>query len=86
MVYGWVARDCAIKQRLRECRLVALIVTVAPVADQVDNGVALELPPIIEGKFRGLQYCFGLIAIHVKDRNLKYLCSIASFVAKSRSR
>ena len=39
---GRLRRDLLVHQRLREARLVSLVVAVAPVADQVDQEVALE--------------------------------------------
>ena len=60
-----------VHHRLRERRLVAFVVSVAPVADEIDQEVALELRAIGERQPRRRDARFGIVGVHVDDRNLE---------------
>ena len=60
-----------VHQRLRERGLVALVVPVPPVADQVDQEVAPEARAIFPGKPRGFEAGGRVVGVDVDDRNLE---------------
>ena len=66
-----VRRDLAIHLGLREGRLVALVVAVAPVAHEVDQEVAPEARPILPRQPRGLQARHRIVRVHVDDGDLE---------------
>ncbi len=43
------------------------------VADQVDDDVALELHPIVDGKLGDEQHRLGIVSVHMEDRRLDHL-------------
>ena len=63
--------DLPIHQRLRERRLVAFVVSVTPVADQVDQEVALEAGAILPRETRGFETGCGIVRADVNDRDLE---------------
>jgi hypothetical protein len=52
---GWPTANVLVHDRLCECRLVKLVVTVSPVANQLDGNVATKLLPILSGNARNMQ-------------------------------
>ncbi len=71
IAHGRVLADLAIQHRLRERRLVALVVAVAPVADEIDQHVAAELHAVRERQPRGRHTRLRIVGVHVHDRNLE---------------
>ena len=71
LAHGRVRRDLLVHQRLRERGLVAFVVPVAPVADQVDQEVALESLAVRERQPRRLDARFGIVGVDVDDRDLE---------------
>ena len=71
LTHRWVPRDLLVHQRLREGRFVALVVAVAPVADEVDQEIALEPLAICECQARNLDARLGIVGIDVDDRNFE---------------
>ena len=65
--------DALVHQRLRVARIVALVVTVAPVADHVDHDVLVERLPERVGQPRHAHARLGIVAVHVEDRRLDHL-------------
>ena len=63
--------DSLVHQRLRERRLVAFVVPVAPVSDQIDQEVALEALAIGERQPRRLDAGFRIVGVDVHDRDLE---------------
>ena len=63
--------DLLVHQRLRERRLVAFVVPVAPVADQVDQEVALERARYAARQPRRLDARFRVVGVDVHDRDLE---------------
>ena len=66
-----VRRDLLVHHRLRERRLVPLVVPPPSIADQVDEEVALEPGAIREGQPRRLDARFGIVGVDVDDRDLE---------------
>ena len=64
-------RDLFVHQRLRECGLVSFVVPVPAVADQIDEEVALELLAVRDRETRRFHARFGIVGVHVNDRNLE---------------
>jgi hypothetical protein len=65
--------DLAIHQRLREARLVALVVAEAAIAEHVDDDRLVELLPELRGDLGREHHRFGIVAIDVEDRRLDQL-------------
>ena len=76
--------DHAIQRRLRERRLIGLVVATAAEAVHVDDDVALELAAEIHGKVHHLRHGFRILAIHMKDRNLQHLRHVGGIHARPR--
>ena len=73
----------SIQQRLREGRLVALVVPAAAVAIHVDHHVALELAAEIHRQAHHLGHGFGIFAVDVEDRDLQHLGHVGGVGASS---
>ncbi len=69
--------DRLVHLRLGVGRLVALVVPVAPVTDQVDHEVLLELLAVGVGHVDGGEAGFGIIGVDVDDRDLEPLRQVA---------
>ena len=72
--------DALVHQRLRVRRLVALVVTVAAIADDVDHDVAVELVAIHHGEPDGRQAGLGIVGVDVDDRRVEALGEVARVV------
>ena len=69
--HGRMLGNSLVEQRLREGRFVALVVTVAPIADEVDQEVALELVPVRPREARRLDAGLHIVGVDVNDGNLE---------------
>ena len=67
---GALRADLPVHGRLREGRLVALVVAVAAVADEIEHHVGLELAPIGRRQLGRVDHRLDLVAVHVEDRRL----------------
>jgi hypothetical protein len=76
--------DRAIHQRLGKGRLVAFVVTVAPVTPHVDDDVFLELVPEFGGDARHVHDRLGVVAVDVEDRRLHRLGDVGAIRAGAR--
>ena len=65
------ARSSCTGQRLRECRLVAFVVAVSPVADEIDQEIATESRAILPRHPRGFEARDRIVGVDVDDRNLE---------------
>ena len=74
--------DELVHARLRERGLVGLVVAVAPVADEVDDDVLLELLPELEREAHHPHRGFGVVAVHVEDRRLHHLGDVGRVHAR----
>ena len=63
--------DLLVHHRLRERRLVAFVVAVAPVADQVDQEVAPEPRAVLPRQARRLEAGDRIVGVDVDDRDLE---------------
>ncbi len=73
VAHALALRDRRVQQRLRERRLVALVVAVAAVAVHVDHHVAQERVAEVHGQADDLRHRFRVLAVHVEDRDLQHL-------------
>ena len=71
LAHGRQRRDDLVHRRLRERRLVALVVAVAAIPDEVDQRVALERRAIRRRQPRDLDAGLRVVRVHVEDRNLE---------------
>ena len=69
--HGWMAGDNLIDPRLSKCRLVAFVVTVPPISDQIDQEVEPELVSIRPGQAGRFNARHGIIRVDVNDRDLE---------------
>src|SRR6185312_6256622 len=74
----------AIHQRLGEGRLVALVMAMAAIAEDVDDLVLLETVAKLRRDARDIDERFGIIAIHMKDRRLDFLCDLGAIGTGTR--
>ena len=75
--HGRMASDARSHQRLRVRRLVLLVVSETPVADEVDDDVVAEAPPEREREPYGGDRSFGIVGVHVDDRRVETLGEVA---------
>ena len=75
--------DQRVHLRLRERRLVRLVVTEAPVADHVDDDVLVELLAEREGELDDPHAGLGVVPVHVEDRRLHHLGDVGRVDART---
>ena len=73
LAHGPLRLDPLVHERLGVARVVALVVPVAAVADEVDHHVLVEGLPEPEGQPGGPQAGLGVVAVDVEDRRLDHL-------------
>ena len=78
--------DRAVHQRLGVARVIALVVAVTSVADQVDHHVLVEALPEGEGQARRSHAGLWVVAVYVEDRRLDHLGHVSRVVARPRCR
>ena len=64
--------DGAVHQRLRERRLVGLVVAETPVAEHVDHDVLAKQLAEFGGDARAMHHCFRIVAVHMENRRLHH--------------
>ncbi len=79
-----VAGDGAIHDRLRERRLVRLVVTMPPITEHVDDDILLEAVTELGGESRDMHDRLGIVAVHMKNRRLDNFCDIGGIGTRSR--
>ena len=79
-----VALDLLVHQRLREGRLVALVVAEAPVAEHVDDDRLVEFLPELDRHLGGIGDRLGVVAVHVDDRRLDHLGDVGRIRRRAR--
>ena len=77
LAHGRVLAIAGGEQRLRVRGLVLLVVTVAAVADEVDDDVVAEAPPVREREPDRRERSLGLVGVDVDDRNVEALREVA---------
>ena len=75
--------DERVHARLREGRLVGLVVSVAPVAHEVDDDVLVEGLAELERQRDDAHGRFGVVAVHVEDRRLHHLGDVRRVHARA---
>ncbi len=76
-------RDALGHQRLGERRLVALVVPVAAVADEVDHDVAPEPPPEGEPEPHRRERCLGIVRVDMDDRRVEAFREVARIAGRA---
>ena len=76
--------DDLVHQRLRERRLVGLVVAVPAIADEVDEEILIEPLAIRDAQPHGLEARLRVVGVDVDDRNLEALREIARVVRRAR--
>jgi hypothetical protein len=84
LVHARSPLDHAIERRLRERRLISLVVAAAAEAVHVDDDVALELAAEIHGQIDHLRHGFRILPIHMEDRDLQHLGHVGGIHARPR--
>ena len=74
--------DAGVHLRLGEGRLVALIMAVAAVADDVEHDIGMEIHAIFGDQAGGPDHGFRIVAIHMDDRRLDALGHIGAVKAR----
>ena len=75
--------DLGVHERLRVARVVALVVTVAAVADHVDDDVLVEPLAVRERQPGDAHARLGVVAVHVEDRRLDHLGDVGGVEARA---
>lgn len=76
--------DEVVHQRLRERRVVGLVVAAPPVADQVDDDVLEERLAVFVGQPADPHDRLGVVAVHVEDRRLDHARDVGGVHARPR--
>jgi hypothetical protein len=79
-----LALDGAVHPRLGEGRLVPFVVSVSAVAVEIDDHVAVEGGPILEGQAHGLHHRLGVFAVDVEDRRVEAAGHVGGVAAGAR--
>ena len=81
-----LAVDDVVHQRLRERRVVGLVVAAPAVADHVDDDVLLELAPVLDRELGHPHAGLGVVAVHVEDRRRDHAGDVGAVQARARRR
>ena len=73
-----------VHERLRDHRLVLLVVPEAAVAHQVDDHVLVELHAVVERDLGGEAHRFRIVAVHVEDRHFQHLRDVGAVERRAR--
>ena len=84
LAHGALGVDHAVHERLGVARVVALVVPVAPVADEVDDDVGAERLAELEGEPHRARARLGVVAVHVEDRRLDHLGDVGRVERRAR--
>ncbi len=76
--------DLAVHDRLGECRLVALVVAEAAVAEHVDDHRLVERHAEFGGHLGGVDHSLRIVAVDVEDRRLDHLGHIRRIGRRAR--
>jgi hypothetical protein len=68
---------------LSKGRLIAFVVSEAPITVHIDDHVALEFVAKIESEPNHLSHCLGIFAVDMENRNLEHLGHIRGIGAGS---
>ena len=84
LVRGRVGLDGAVHARLRDRRFIGLVMTLAAVADHVDEHVAGKGHAVFQRQPGDQQHRLGVIAIDMEDRCLNHLDDIGAILGRTR--
>ena len=76
--------DALVHQRLRDHRLVGLVVALLAEADQVDEDVLVEFLPELDRDLDRQQAGLGVVAVDVEDRRLDHLGDVGAIERAAR--
>ncbi len=76
--------DERVHDRLREARLVALVVAVVAVAVHVDDDVLLEALAELDGEARDLDDGLRILAVHVEDGHPQHPRDVGAVARRAR--
>ena len=76
--YRLLVSNLLVHQRLRVARFVALVVTVASIADEIDEHVLAEALPIRKREPRAVHHGLRIVPIHVEDGDLDHLGDVGA--------
>ena len=76
--------DLVVHERLREGRLVALVVPVPAVAEHVDDHVPVERLAEVEGQLGDEDRRLRVLAVDVEDRHLDHLGHVGAVGRRAR--
>ena len=65
--------DCFIHHRLRHHRLIGFIVSIATIADEINDHIGVKHHSIGMGQLCDQNHCFGIISVDMEDRRLHHL-------------
>src|SRR5690606_2562766 len=84
--FTWVGlpRYDIVQLRLGKFRLVALIVAMAPVTQQIDENVLEKFLPVFHRQVGGERNSFGIVTVDVKDGCVNDLCDIGAVDTRPR--
>ncbi|CAB4880241.1 unannotated protein [freshwater metagenome] len=79
-----VLRNGLVHLRLRVRRVVALVVAVTAVADEVDDNVLVECLAVLEREPGDTEARLGVVGVHVEDRGLNGLSHVGAVRRRAR--
>mmetsp|Transcript_16692 Transcript_16692/g.47917 ORF Transcript_16692/g.47917 Transcript_16692/m.47917 type:complete len:764 (+) Transcript_16692:1121-3412(+) len=80
---GAVLLDLLVQLGLGEEGLIELVVTIAAVADHVDNDIGSPLVTVFHGRFKGGRYGQRVVAVAVEDGNIEGLAKVGAVRGRS---
>ena len=76
--------NCLIHKRLGVTRVVAFVVSVTAIANEVDDHVFMELLAVIKCQTRNTHASFWVVSIHMENWRLNSFCNIAWILRRTR--
>ena len=73
-----------VHQRLRDKRLVLLVVAQLPEADHIDDHVAAKLHAVVKRDAAHQQHRFGIVGVDMKHRCLDHFCDVGAIKRRTR--
>ena len=77
---GWQAADYFIHQRLGDGRFVCFVVSLAAIAEQVNDDILMKPLAKIQRHLCREYDCFGIIAVNMENRRVHHLGDIAAII------
>ena len=83
---GLLLADARVHRRIGEHGLVALVMTKAAIAEDVDNNIFVELLAEFCRHFCGMNHGFGIIAVHMENRRFHHQSDVGGVGRRARIR